>query len=410
MASVSYPLNLFLFIIFSAHSTLQTRLSVGDTDALSAIKTTLRDLPGSDFLSTWVFNSTSDPCSTFSGILCSDPTLGPSRVTSLSLGTGLEGSPGLLGSLSPAIANLTALTQLVVYPGRVSGPIPPQLGGLDQLRFLSITGNLVSGPIPASLGGLANLHTLDLGQNNLQGPIPPELCELPQLKVLVLASNRLSGWVPKFKNQEQLLHLDLQKNCISGPLPPSLPPTLRYLSVSGNQMSGALHALPPDLGYLDLSMNAFTGDIPLSAFRSSTALLQRNNFTGPLTDCADTVSVDGWTVDLSHNELSGDLPGFLAEAESLFMNNNQFTGAVPVEYVRNVYTGRMRTLYLQHNFMSGFPLPAGSPLPESASLCISYNCMVPPVQSSTCPASAGDLQYRPLYQCPVFNNITSIHL
>ncbi|KAK1326685.1 hypothetical protein QJS10_CPA01g02834 [Acorus calamus] len=216
---------------------------------------------------------------------------------------------------------------------------------------------------------------------------------------------------PPIQNQEQLLHLDLQKNCISGPLPPSLPPTLRYLSVSGNQMSGALPALPPDLGYLDLSMNAFTGDIPLSAFRSATALLQRNNFTGPLTDCADMVgSVDGWTVDLSHNALSGDLPGFLAEAESLFMNNNQFTGAVPVEYVRNVYTGRMRTLYLQHNFLSGFPLPAGSPLPESAALCVSYNCMVPPVQSSTCPASAGDLQYRPLYQCPVFNNITSIHL
>ncbi|KAK1304408.1 hypothetical protein QJS10_CPB11g00234 [Acorus calamus] len=385
MASVSCSLCLFLFIILSAHSTQQTRLSVGDTDALSAIKTTLRDLPGSDFLSTWVFNSTSDPCSTFSGILCSDPTLGPSRVTSLSLGTGLEGSPGLLGSLSTAIANLTALTQLVATSS--------------------------SGPIPASLGGLSNLHTLDLGQNNLQGPIPPELCELPQLKVLVLASNRLSGWVPQFKNQEQLLHLDLQKNCISGPLPPSLPPTLRYLSVSGNQMSGALPALPPDLGYLDLSMNAFTGDIPLSAFRSSTALLQRNNFTGPLTDCADMVgSVVGWTVDLSHNALSGDLPGFLAEAESLFMNNNQFTGAVPMEYVRNVYTGRMRTLYLQHNFLSGFPLPAGSPLPESAALCVSYNCMVPPVQSSTCPASAGDLQYRPLYQCPVFNNITSIHL
>ncbi|KAJ8630101.1 hypothetical protein MRB53_023424 [Persea americana] len=50
------------------------------------------------------------------------------HVSSLTLGTGLADSLGHGGSLSPAIANLTTLAQLVVHPGRISGPIPPQIG------------------------------------------------------------------------------------------------------------------------------------------------------------------------------------------------------------------------------------------------------------------------------------------
>ncbi|KAJ8646639.1 hypothetical protein MRB53_008387 [Persea americana] len=387
-------------------------LSPSDLQALLQIKTDLTDLPGSDFLSTWDISS-SDPCASFAGVFCApdpDPT-SPAllRVSSLTLGTGLADSPGLGGSLSPAIANLTGLAQLVVHPGHISGPIPSQIGNLHRLIFLSMTNNLISGPIPDSLSALPSLHTLDLGHNRIFGPIPPDITQMPSLKVLILASNRISGRVPPI--QSQLLHLDLRSNALSGTLPP-LPSSLRYLSASDNGMWGPLDSVGslPDLGFLDLGMNEFSGGLPEGLFVGRVGmvlLLERNNLSGGIPAGGGGVGMLGSTVDLSHNLLSGELPAVLAGAESLYLNNNRFTGAVPVEYVRSVYLGGTKTLYLQHNYLSGFPLPFGSPLPASGALCISYNCMVPPVGATSCPSSAGDQMSRPAGQCSSFNGTNS---
>lgn len=387
-------------------------LSPSDLQALRQIKADLTDLPSSDFFSTWDFSSP-DPCTSFAGVFCA-PDPDPRaplllRVSSLTLGTGLAGSPGLSGALSPAFANLTALAQLIVHPGRISGSIPPQLGNLDRLIFLSVTNNLISGSIPDSLSALPSLHTLDLGHNRISGPIPPDITAMPNLKVLILASNRISGRVPPIRSQ--LLHLDLRSNALSGVLPP-FPSSLRYLSASDNRMWGPLDNVGslPDLGFLDLGMNGFSGGIPSGLFGRDGVVVQleRNDLSGGIPGGGGGgVGMVGSTVDLSHNRLSGELPAVLAGAESLYLNNNRLTGAVPVEYVRSVYLGGMKTLYLQHNYLSGFPLPAGSPLPQSGALCISYNCMVPPVGSTYCPASAGDQMFRPANQCSSFNGSNS---
>ncbi|KAJ6725266.1 LEUCINE-RICH REPEAT (LRR) FAMILY PROTEIN [Salix viminalis] len=69
---------------------------------------------------------------------------------------------------------------------------------------------------------------------------------------------------------------------------------------------------------------------------------------------------EGSIVDLSHNFLTGELPPVLAAVEALFLNSNRLTGRVPEEYAKNVYGGSTKTLYLQHNYITGFPLEAGS--------------------------------------------------
>jgi hypothetical protein len=405
----SHALFLFLLLLLGnachpSHQN-QNKISLNDLAALAAIKDSLTDIPGSNFFSTWDFTSP-DPCSTFSGITCS-----LNRVTILTLGTGLSNTPRLAGFLSPSLSNLTELTQLILYPGIVTGPIPPQLGRLSNLRVLSLTNNRLKGPIPSSLSSLPNLHTLDLSYNQLTGSIPAGLfTELAQLKVMILASNQLSGELPRMVSAE-ILHLDLKDNKLTGTLPLRLPSTIRYLSASKNMMGGPLNGLQSlsELEFLDLSMNQFSGPIPSSLLRPtlSSLFLQRNNLSGGVPSPSPpppSMYGEGSIVDLSHNFLTGELSPVLAAVETLFLNNNHLMGRVPEEYVKSVYGGSTKTLYLQHNYITGFPLEAGLALPDTLSLCLTYNCMVPSVGLMGCPASAGGQLSRPRSQCVVFNH------
>ncbi|CAJ1964774.1 unnamed protein product [Sphenostylis stenocarpa] len=375
-----------------------------DLNALLSIKNTLTDLsPSNPFFSTWNLTAPDpDPCTTFAGLTCS---LG--RVTALSLG---GPSLPLAGTLPVSLSLLTDLTQLLLSPGLVTGPIPPQLAQLTNLRVLSLPSNRLTGPIPAALSALRRLHTLDLSRNQLAGSLPPSLIDLPQLKILILASNSLSGTLPKTV-KSPLLHLDLKNNKLTGPLPSSLPSSLRYLSLSQNFMWGPLpNGLETltELAFLDLSMNRFTGPIPvqlLSLPALSNIFLQRNNLSGGLGPGSGPITGPGSIVDLSHNSLSGTLSNVLEGVESLFLNDNRFAGEVPEVYVKNVWRGSTKLLYLQHNYLTGIPLREGAVLPDTASLCVSYNCMVPPAAVvMTCPASAGREVSRPEVQCTVFNH------
>lgn len=411
-------LSLILTLHLSISPTTQQQLAAGDLNALHQIMDTLTDVKNGGFFSTWNFSSPENPCSSFAGVTCSVVN-DKLRVTALLLGNGFSDSPGLAGTISAiGIYDLTELTQLILYPGIVTGFIPSQLGRrLKNLRVVSLTNNRLTGTIPETISELQNLHTLDLSHNKLTGVIPPTLASaLPELKVLVLAYNNLAGEIPEFSDESQLIHLDFRNNMLSGTLPATMPATLRYLSLSSNGLWGPLNSLPSsNLVYLDLSMNKFSGPIPDSFFSSSLSsmYLQRNNLSGELPPPSPFFESYGPAsiVDLSHNFLSGDIPNFLESVETLFLNNNHFTGKVPEEYVRNVFAGAMRTLYLQHNYISSFPVenPRDMVLPDGVALCLSYNCMVPPtVGLAACPASAGGAFSRPFRQCSVFNIGNSI--
>ncbi|XP_076943246.1 uncharacterized protein LOC143613422 [Bidens hawaiensis] len=411
-----------LLTLLSISPTSQQPLSTVDLNALHQIKYTLTDIntKGTLFFSTWNFTSTSNPCHSFSGVTCSVVNH-HLRVTSLFLGTGLSDSLGLAGTISPTgLYQLTELTQLVLYPGLVTGFIPSQIGRLKNLRVISLTNNHLTGTIPTSLSDLKNLHTLDLSHNKLAGVIPPTLTSaLPKLKILILSHNNLAGKIPEFSGESRLVHVDLKNNKLSGTLPGNTPETVRYLSLSSNRLWGPIvkRLTSPYLVYLDLSMNKFSGPLPGSLFRPGLSLmyLQRNYFFGrvpPLRlDYRYGSYGPGSTIDLSHNFLSGEVPEFLAGVETLFLNNNRFVGEVPKSYVGNVFAGVMRTLYLQHNYLVSFPMDKSgmTVLPDGVALCLSCNCMVPPAVGLTaCPAKAGGPVSRPGRQCSVFNDGNSL--
>ncbi|KAL8527644.1 hypothetical protein ACS0TY_005480 [Phlomoides rotata] len=204
MAKNRFLSPLYLILILLTYSVSGNRINPSDLAALRQIQDSLTDIPSAvaapffstwdfsvaaPFFSTWDFSVAADPYYSFASVTCSS-----SRVTILALGTGLSDSPGLAGTLSPAIADLTELTQLILFSGIVTGPIPPALASLRNLKVISLTNNRLTGRIPPQIFSLSNLHTLDLSQNQLSGDIPPAT---NQLKVLVLASIRLSGQIPR---------------------------------------------------------------------------------------------------------------------------------------------------------------------------------------------------------------------
>ncbi|XP_075499602.1 uncharacterized protein LOC142538045 [Primulina tabacum] len=402
-------LQLVIFSFFTSASSLS--MSKSDFAALREIRNSLTEIPSAAatrFFSSWDF-SAADPCTSFAGVTCFS-----SRVTILSLGTGLSESPGLAGTLSPAIAKLTELNQLILFSGIVTGPIPFRLGSLHNLRVISLTRNRLTEDIPAAIFNLPNLHTLDLSHNQLSGRIPPAVPGLNQLKVLILSNNKLLGNLPS-SFCDQLLHLDLSNNYLTGTLPEQIPSGLRYLSLSNNHIWGPIDGLESlsELAYLDLSMNRFSGAIPTYLFRPciTSMLLQRNNLSGGVPQSPPWSYGAGSTVDLSHNFLTGEITPALIGVETLFLNNNRLNGQVPEEYVQSVKAGTMKTLYLQHNYITGFPIEEGYVLPETTAVCISYNCMAaPPLGMAACPASAGYQRSRPAYQCAASHNRTSSSL
>ncbi|KAG0452574.1 hypothetical protein HPP92_025238 [Vanilla planifolia] len=385
-------ISIFLLSVILSMCPTRAILDPQDFLALQSIRKSLSDLPGSNFFSRWDF--TSDPCG-FPGVICFSD-----RIIALALGDPRAGSPGLVGNVDFAIGQLTALSELSLVPGRVTGGIPDSLCRCSSLRFLGLSGNFFSGPIPPSLASLTELRTIDLSYNLLSGSIPPSISDLPVLSNLVLSHNLLSGDVPDFPSSSPLLHLDLKHNNLSGKLP-ALPSSIRYLSAARNQISGQINDILPslrNLAYIDISMNRLTGPIPPSVFSLplSSLQLQRNELEGAV---SPTVDVRIPEVDLSYNRLSGEVSPLLAAVGRLYLNNNRFTGEVPARFAETLETSEMQVLFLQHNFLIGMEISPAATIPVTTSLCLQYNCMVPPVDSA-CPLKAGPEKTRPAEQCP----------
>ncbi|KAF2531835.1 hypothetical protein F2Q70_00031329 [Brassica cretica] len=110
--------------------------------------------------------------------------------------------------------------------------------------------------ILASLGEVRRLRTLDLSYNQLTGTISPSIGYLPELSNLILCHNHLTGSIPPFLSQS-LTRIDLKRNSLTGSISPaSLPPSLRYLSLAWNQLTG-----PVDRVLLQLNQVNYLSDI-----------------------------------------------------------------------------------------------------------------------------------------------------
>ncbi|WVZ50582.1 hypothetical protein U9M48_001823 [Paspalum notatum var. saurae] len=150
--------------------------------ALCEMKRNLNDNRG--VLNDWKDNQMS-PCY-WDHVTCQD-----NKVTKISLT-----SSGLSGILSPSIAKLTTLQQLLLDNNSITGVIPQEFGNLSSLMILKLGRNNLSGSIPDALGLLPELEILDLSQNNLSGNIPSSFSNLPSLNIN-LAYNNLSGEIPQ---------------------------------------------------------------------------------------------------------------------------------------------------------------------------------------------------------------------
>ncbi|XP_074592859.1 inactive leucine-rich repeat receptor-like serine/threonine-protein kinase At1g60630 [Curcuma longa] len=135
------------------------------------------------------------------------------------------------------------VTKLVLEFLNLTGTMSPDLlAPLDQLRVLSFKSNSLSGAIP-DLSPLVNLKSIYLSDNQFSGQIPANLDVLHRLKVIALSGNLLSGPIPvSLVSLPRLYELMLEDNRLTGQIPAFNQPSLRYLNVSGNDLSGEIPA------------------------------------------------------------------------------------------------------------------------------------------------------------------------
>ncbi|KAK7357499.1 hypothetical protein VNO80_16787 [Phaseolus coccineus] len=158
---------------------LKGRTSTRDVIALEKVKESLRNPP---------LDWNGDPCMpqqySWTGITCSE---GPRiRVVTLNL-TSMD----LSGSLTPFVANMTALTNIWLGNNSLTGQIP-DLSSLKMLKTLHLEDNQFSGEFPSSLGDISSLQEVFLQNNNLTGRIPASLIGKPGLDVRTSGNNFLS--------------------------------------------------------------------------------------------------------------------------------------------------------------------------------------------------------------------------
>ncbi|CAI8604724.1 unnamed protein product [Vicia faba] len=159
------------------------RTSTRDVIALERVKKSLRNPP---------LDWSGDPCMprqySWTGITCSEGS--NIRVVTLNL-TSMD----LSGSLSPFVANMTALTNIWLGNNSLSGQIP-NLRSLTKLETLRLEDNQFNGEIPSSLGNIGSLKEVFLQNNNLTGQVPANLIGKPGLIVRTSGNNFLSPPAP----------------------------------------------------------------------------------------------------------------------------------------------------------------------------------------------------------------------
>ncbi|CAD6341996.1 unnamed protein product [Miscanthus lutarioriparius] len=153
-------------------------------------------------------------------------------------------SAGLVGILSPSIAKITTLQQLLLDGNAISGRIPEELGNLSSLTTLNLGRNSFNGSIPNSLGGLLKLQNLDLSENTLAGAIPNSLGRLLNLQNLDLSENTLAGTIPiSFSNLSSLNNINLSDNDLGGEIPEKLLQVAQY-NYTGNHLNCSRQLTP----------------------------------------------------------------------------------------------------------------------------------------------------------------------
>ncbi|KAH1208142.1 Protein STRUBBELIG-RECEPTOR FAMILY 3 [Glycine max] len=156
-------------------------------------------------------------------------------------------------------------------------------------------------------------------------------CVFSNITAIHLRGMNLGGQLGSNLNFPSIIELDLSNNHIEGPIPFTLPPTLRSLSLSANQLNGSIPdalSLLTQLSNLDLSNNNLSGQLPSStgSLSSLTTLhLQNNQLSGTLYVLQDLPLQD---LNIENNLFSGPIPPKLLTIPNFSKNGNPFNTTI----------------------------------------------------------------------------------
>lgn len=250
----------------------------------------------------------------------------------------------IIGTIPPAIGNLTALKKLVIAANGVNGTVPDTIGLLKELTHLALTsavarGNAgqLSGTLPESLSALTRLENLLVYQTRISGTISPSMGGMTSLQIISMFSNALSGKIPEsIYWLTTLKELDWHNNQLSGALSDDIGEltALTRLCLHDNQLTGT--PLTDKIGKLTaltllcLFNNKISGTISdnIGELTSLTNLqLHDNQFSGTLSDNIGKLTTLVY-LHFGTNRLSGTIPdavGALAKLKVLDLSQNLFT-------------------------------------------------------------------------------------
>ncbi|XP_070014536.1 receptor kinase-like protein Xa21 [Nicotiana sylvestris] len=226
----------------------------------------------------------------------------------------------LMGRISQDFGNLTFLVTLDLGSNNFYGKLPQEMARLRRLRFLDLSINNFSGRI----------EVIALTNNSLLGSLPNGLCSrLPIIKGLYLSTNKLHGQMPTSLS-----------NCSE----------LQMLSLSGNELDGAIHKEIGSLRNLQV-----TGSVPISIFNISSMqllALSKNNLNVSLSQEIDNLT-KLQVLDLEKNMFTGEMPkeiSNLVDLDELSLGENSFSGLLQM---MTFNISGLRIINLVDNDLSG---------------------------------------------------------
>ncbi|KAF7813950.1 tyrosine-sulfated glycopeptide receptor 1 [Senna tora] len=314
------PLVLSCFVV-----TVSSSCSQSDRDSLLAFSSNI-SIPSSYPPLNW---STSADCCSWEGILCDNNENRDQRVIHL-----LLPSRGLIGSISPSLINLSALSHLNLSHNRLSGNLPTQfLSLLNHLQILDLSYNRLSGELPINSGGNNSsssiIQELNLSSNLFHGILPSSFLEY-------LTAAASGGTLTSFNvsNNSFTGQIPTSQLCINGSDASS---SLRFLDVSSNDFNGSIQSGLGACSKLEVfraGFNFLSGPLPGDIFDVVSLReisLPLNKLSGNIDD--GIVSLTNLTVlELYSNDFRGPIPGDigkLSKLEKLELHINNLTGTLP---------------------------------------------------------------------------------
>ena len=243
----------------------------------------------------------------------------------------------LTGTIPSSVANLLSLSQLDVLNCFLTGPLPMISPNSTALQEFEIGNNLFTGTIPTSYGALSNLVSLGLDNNLLTGSIPSELGLWSSINNLFLNANKLTGTIPSsFLLLTKIIYLNLGQTSLTGYLPSFLfqHSQLEILVLSSNNFVGKLPTkFAPSLKYIFLDDNGISGSIAddlLKLSKLETLYLNDNQLTGTLKSFRSMSNIR--FLNLNKNQIGGPLNSLdlnVTNLQFIDVSNNRFTGSIP---------------------------------------------------------------------------------